>query len=108
MPQFRGHMRNYFADRTAEQEALQQAMEEQQRFREMFEEELERMRMGNGPGGFIPMNREALMGFIPSMPSMPNPMETAQSLGQMATPGALYETVSSPFRGVMDMFQRGE
>lgn len=105
MPQFQGHMRNYFADRTAEQEALQQAMEEQQRFQEMFQEQLERLRMNSGPGGFIPMNREALMGFIPSMP---NPMKTVQSLGQMATPGELYDTVSSPFRGVMDMFQRGE
>ena len=105
MPQFRGHMRNYFADRTAEQEALQQAMEEQRRFQEMFQEQLERLRMNKGLDGFIPMNREALMGFIPSLP---NPMETARSLGQMATPGALYETVSSPFRGVMDMFQRGE
>ena len=62
--------------------------------------------MGNGPGGFIPMNREALMGFIPSMPSMPNPMETAQS--RRWPPLAVYETVSGPFRGVMDMFQRGE
>ena len=103
MPQFNGHMRNYFADRTAEQDEMQRMMEEQQRFQEMFQQQLEMIRQGNpNGGGFIPMNREALMGYLP------NPMETMRSMGQMLSPGALYETVSSPFRGAMDMFQRGE